>query len=367
MTHLAVALSMAAMLAGQQAQTDATGRVTGRVVVAGSTTPVAGAEVTLVPVRRATTTTPPPPMPPGPPPQRITDEDGHFTFERIRLGEYHVSVSKAGFAQELPAFAGGTPPTQPIVVTAGQIVDVGDLVLARGGAIAGRVLDASGEPIVAASVTALRRVQPRSPRATGPPFIPIGGSAQTNDLGEFRLFGVAPGEYAIAAAPPRSQSGLTSATATSVQTTTYYPGIINPLDASIVTVTAGDTVNGIEVRLATAMAFLVSGVVVNESGAPVDGAMVRLMPVGRPGMFDDFRTSVRTASDGRFTIGGVVAGTYRAFASVPVTTWSSGDGAGGVVIGGTVSGFVGGSPAAPADVVVGSENVSGVRIVIQAR
>jgi len=71
----------------------------------------------------------------------------------------------------------------------------------RQAAIVGRVLDENGEPIANANVMAWRR----PPVANGAPvparlgLIPAASAAQTNDLGEFRLFGLAPGEVYVQA------------------------------------------------------------------------------------------------------------------------------------------------------------------------
>lgn len=266
MAYLLLAFSMAVAFGGQASQTDTTGRVTGRVVIAGGTMPVAGALVILTPIRRGPAMPSPPPMPPGPPPQRTTDEDGRFVFERMRSGEYVIRVSKAGFAQELPAFADGAPPRPPLRIVSGQILDLGDLLLSRGVAISGRVLDASGEPLPEARVVALRRFSPRGAPRESLPLLPVGTAAQTNDLGEFRLFGMAPGDYAIAATPSRPMTGAT--TSPTVPTTTYFPGTADPAAASTVTVSAGDTAPGIEIRVVSVPAFRVSGGVV---GGVVNG------------------------------------------------------------------------------------------------
>jgi len=317
--------------------------VGGRVVVAGSTSPVAGADVMLVQVRSGPAM--PQPMP-GAPLRRTTDDAGRFVFEEIPAGDYLVRASKAGFFEDGPAFTAAARPTTPVAIAGA--VDLGDLPLARGGAIAGRVLDSTGEPVAGAQVVAMHRVPRHDPREDTPSWFPAGAMEHTNDLGEFRLFGVPPGECLVAAAPARSPAGAT--TAATIETTTFAPGTIDPRAAARVTVASGDTVNGIEIRLVGVPAFQVSGIVVDQAGRPIANATVHLMAVDRARMIGGLMGDVPTDRDGRFAIAGIVAGTYHIFASVRMETWSAGA-----------------APPPQQDVVVIDSNVSGVRIVIQAR
>src|SRR5439155_17952483 len=61
--------------------------------------------------------------------------------------------------------------------------------------ITGRVLDEEREPAPYAQIMALRYRYTQ----TGKQLIPM-GSASTNDLGEYRVFGLAPGRYFLSAA-----------------------------------------------------------------------------------------------------------------------------------------------------------------------
>jgi protocatechuate 3,4-dioxygenase beta subunit len=64
--------------------------------------------------------------------------------------------------------------------------------------ISGRVLDDEGEPIPHVQVHAMtyRYMQGRKQ------LMPT-GNASTNDLGEYRIFGLPPGKYFVSANPPR--------------------------------------------------------------------------------------------------------------------------------------------------------------------
>src|SRR5207244_11286401 len=131
-------------------------------------------------------------------------------------------------------------------------------------------------------------------------------------------------------------------------------------------------VNNISFAIQSAPAFRISGIVVDENGTPVVGAMVTIMGDPRNGMwFMGPGGSARSGEDGRFVIAEVTAGSYRVSASVPVimrgtgtgsATWSSG--VSGGIVGGISTGIVGGSEQ-PTEVVVTDADVGGVRVTVR--
>jgi hypothetical protein len=195
------------------------------------------------------------------------------------------------------------------------------------------------------------------------------GPQQTNDLGEFRIAGLAAGEYVVAASRGSQLAlpigGLVSSTRQGARTTiatTYYPGTTDQNGASPIVVGAGVEIGNITFTAQSVPAHYVSGVVVDENGAPLAGAMVTLMvdprtggvPIGPAG-------SARTAADGSFSIGDVPAGSYRLNASVPIV-WNNSGSAGGIVSSTSVL-----RPGVPqqTEVVVTDADVSGLQIVVR--
>jgi hypothetical protein len=365
----------------------ATGRIAGRIVAEGANTPIAGARVTLFPSL--------PPRPGGPigpgrmmwrPIQTQTDDDGRFVFEKVDAGPYRLDVQKAGFATV------GEPGQAPATVVApGKTSDVA-VTLQRGGVITGKVLDAQGEPLADVRMMAMRRLNRQAIPAQAANAIFLapaaaGGQQQTNDLGEFRLANLAPGEYYVAAMPnnggmPFGGPGTTPTSTGKASLTTYYPGTNDQAAASPITVTAGETVYSIVFSLQSAPGFRVTGRVVDENGAPVSGAMVMLMPA-RPAGFMGGPSHAASSEDGGFTFVDIPSASYRVNASIPiqlgngrggVVTSSGAIGAGSTVTtsGGTFSSWTSassgrraaGSTDAAVDVSVNDADVSGIRVVV---
>jgi hypothetical protein len=350
----------------------ATGRVAGRVLAEGANTPIAGARIMLMPSGQPT-------GPMGMPAMAVTDANGRFAIERVAAGSYLVNLQKAGFA---PIFD-STGPLPTIAVAAGQSLDDVVFRLQKGGAITGRVVDANGEPVPEISIMAMRR----SPSSAAADFFvpaPMQGGQITNDIGEFRIAGLAPGEYVVAAmaggfpafaqggmnvAPPLASGGRSTAA------TTYYPGTADRDAAGAIVITPGAEVGNIVFSLQTVPAFNISGIVVDEAGSPIANAMVMLMGDPRSGMFGP-GGNAQSQDDGRFVIGGVPAGSYHVTATIMMmggqpfdptvagqsggsVAWSSGAAGGGAGF----FAFSAGGPTAPTEVVVTDSDVENVRVV----
>ena len=359
--------------------------IAGRVTVDGTNAPLADARVMLFPAGR------PPTMPFGPPPQTTTDQDGRFVFSGLKPGEYRIDVQRTGYAPLEAAPARG----RTIQLADGQSIDNLILQLQKGAVISGRIVGPSGEPQSDVRMMALRRITGPGTQSRLIPA-PMQGMQQTNDLGEFRLSGLPPGEYYVSAAPhiqsPFGAPGITPPAAQdtprTAPTTTYYPGTTDAAAAQPIAVARGAEVGNISFMLLSLPAFRISGVVVDENGNPVAGAMVMLMGDPRNGVLMGPVGNGRSGDDGRFAIENVVSGTYRASASVPIAMGGPGGGSfvswgttggsvtasagGGVSSGVVISSYDGGRGVVPggarqmdpaAEVLVTDSNVAGVRIV----
>jgi carboxypeptidase family protein len=280
------------------------GSITGRVVEEGANTPLADALVTV-------TKSPVAGQLPEAPREAMTNGDGRYRFEQLTPGRYGVSVQRTGYASASP------PNPSPSVVIDGD-KPATELVIAlpRGAVIAGRVLDANGQPRADVRVMAMRRA-PGLPTGR---LVSLGPFALTNDLGEFRIHSLAAGEYVVQATAntrwlPQSAKGQTRPSLVTVPT--YYPGTIDAESAQPVTVAAGQTLT-IEIGLQQAPTYSITGVVVDESGRPLANAGVTITPDrGSHLWMAGPATRARTEDDGSFTLDGLIGGVYVLNAAVP--------------------------------------------------
>jgi len=176
---------------------------TGRAVIAGL---VVSDGPTPSPVRRAVVTA----VMTGQDVSRttVTDDDGRFELASLAPGRYTLSATKA--AHLVAAYGAkrpGRPGTSLSLNDAQELRNV-RLTMARGGVLAGAVRDANGRPIPGLAVLALNVTEPASTRADGGTGIP-----STDDRGQFRFFGLPPGDYVVLATGQRTPGQRSEPTA----------------------------------------------------------------------------------------------------------------------------------------------------------
>ena len=323
-----------------------TARVTGRVVDTETVEPISGARVTLA---LAPGTRPATPAAQAPRPLiATTNPEGVFVVAEVPTGRWSVRVQKTGY------FVVGDNPQDPVIDVTGNVT-LPDIQLDRGGSIDGRVLDVKGNRVSDVLVVATSQV--RQPNGT---LRPGGRSAtvQTNDLGEFRLAGLPPGEYYVFSQPPIAPALLNNqAPSTTVYIRTYYPGVADMARATLFTVTRGVTTSALDLTLVSVVAYQVSGIAVDAAGRPAPRANVVLLPAAPTRVTPPINATA--LSDGTFRIVNVPGGTYRIDATMPVVAAGTG-----------TSTSVPSGPSAPQpsfpEVVVNAD-VTGMRVLVRPR
>jgi hypothetical protein len=111
------------------------------------------------------------------------------------------------------------------------------------------------------------------------PSTEAGPTRPSDDLGRFRVGGLAPGVYYVEAlsgafADPSAAGGFA---------VTFYPGTASPSVAQAVRLTPGNDVTNISFALSPAKMARVSGTIVDSEGRPLGGSTVMLMPSERSG------------------------------------------------------------------------------------
>jgi len=309
----------------QQAPPTPQGRLTGRVLAADNGRPLKRARVFINAAE----------LPGGR--GALTDDQGVFDFTELPAGRYTINASKAGFVQ---LSYGQRRPLQagtPIQLLDGQQLKGLEFRLPRGSVVAGAVYDEDGEPMPGVAVRVMRYQYLQGERRLTP-----AGTAQTDDKGAYRVWGLMPGDYYInavarnfnggppgrggfgpgggrgpsagsgraggfapgAAAPSDDEEALAYAP-------TYYPGASNVNDAKPVTVGLSQEVLDISFNMQLVRASRISGHVTNADGSDVTSGNVNLMNDGAPGRGQiGVNYGSRIDWDGTFSIANVPPGRY---------------------------------------------------------
>jgi protocatechuate 3,4-dioxygenase beta subunit len=203
-----------------------------------------------------------------------TDSTGRFEFKNLDPGQYRLSAQRSGFVRQE---YGQTKPEEPgavLSLSPGQKVSDISIQLIPAGVITGHVFDDDGDPVQGAQVSTLRYAYRNGQRE-----LAHAGEARTNDLGEFRIYGLAPGQYIVEAEKqPRLLAALKSE---SGYVPIYYPGVVDAERAAPITVRAGEEFPSADITLQTTHTVTLRGHVVSGmGGGPALHAQIYLLSQG---------------------------------------------------------------------------------------
>ena len=312
----------------KRAEPTGTARIRGRVVSADRGMPVRRASINLMTVSPSPSMrSAPAELGPGAPPGRsgqpvmprraTTDSEGQFEFAGLPAGTYRITASPAQYSsQYLSMSYGASKPMGMYWPEQGQTIELKDgesfdkvvISLPRGGIVTGRVTDENGDPMARVQVYTMA-FPPGMSRAQR-----MGAGTSTDDLGQFRLWGLNAGDFIVVAdarsnsfvgpnAPPETEEDRTG------YVTTYYPGTLDEGMAQRVRVKVGEEIQGIDIRVGQARLYHLSGFVVDSKGRPLAGANGQLMRRGSTlGVMPLF---AMTDAKGQFQMRNVPPGDYR--------------------------------------------------------
>lgn len=290
----------------------------------------------------------------------VSAANGRFVFRGLPASTYTLRAEAPGYVDN---------PTALRVAGAVAFVEIRDkqpsavttLRLWKQAVITGTVLDEAGEPVIAASVRAYRRVVSRF----GQLSYDAPDSASTDDRGRYRLSRLDPGDYLVVV--PQSHSTLPAAAAdaalqslmsgqmpegglnalgnagtslmdpravrigewrlssTNVQSpgatdatqlayrTVFYSSAFMPAEATWLSLRSGEERGGVDFALQPVPTGRITGVVTGPSGS-LGGLPIRLVPAsgrlaGDPAALDV--ATGQTQADGRFALLAVPPGDYR--------------------------------------------------------
>ena len=163
----------------------------------------------------------------------------------------------------------------------------------------GRILNGSEQPLTGILVAAMKASYRDGQREFSDSH-----TAFTDDHGEFRIAGLAPGHYYIKATAPRGwEKGPAPA---KVYVPVFYPGVADPSQTQPVDLRPGDEMNGINLTLNLQRAVHVKGRILISNGRGAKGAEVSLSQLPSSG----YVIEAEADAAGRFDIAAVPPGSY---------------------------------------------------------
>ena len=219
-----------------------------------------------------------------------SDADGRFTFDGLPAGWYRVIAHPLN---GLVPYSG----SREVTLTDGLTVDL-TIRAQRTGAIAGRIQNKHGDRLLGLKVHAVRRTLV----GTHETLTNAGPEATTDDLGEYRLFNLTPGEYYVVATAGRDLAPTATASGDG-HAETYFPGSRSITTAKTVVVRPGRDSAGINFRQVPVRLASLAVRPRDSAGRPLGRqSQISLTRLDRPYLSSSFTSaSLRTDGTAHFT------------------------------------------------------------------
>ncbi len=228
----------------------------------------------------------------------LSDAEGRFVFHGVAGGDYRVTASRPGFIDPQMGTYAPIVNLNPLQGFRSVVVKLEPLAV-----VAGKIVDEDGDPIRNATVQLARYRYFEGRRRLSP----AGGSANTNDRGEYRIFDIMPGRYYLVA--HHHQVALWGGSSQGFGTS-YYPGARQASQASTIEVAAGQELRSVDFRLPLEPLYKLA-VRTTPAGPRVNAAAIEIHPLDGEPMFRGFASSVSRRPDGTMEYDRLHAGRYR--------------------------------------------------------
>ena len=241
-------------------------------------------------------------------------------FRNVAPGRYAISVSRDGFIPQEDRKRGLTVSGLSVTVAAGQTLKDITLPMVPAPALAGTVFDPHGEPLAAALVRAYQRVY--TPYGT----LKIVKKGMTNDLGEFRLFGLNFGACVVSAgygdrdrasAVGKTQLSANVSKADDGYATAFYDGTDDMSRAAAAQLAPGLDASSLNIYLRDSARFKIRGQVL-----PII-AETKIIVAPKGSDLSEADYFIQPDASGAFEIRGLSTGSYVLLATAAAGTLSS--------------------------------------------
>lgn len=249
----------------------------------------------------------------------VTDDEGRYLFSRLPEGRYRVSAVRARY---LPGWYGQEHPGASglhVTLTSGLWLSDVDIRLWAPAVISGDVRTRMGDPVPAITVTAYRRtVTPGVARLTP------AGSAETDDLGRYRIHGLVPGSYVVGTSPAQVDLDALNG----VFTPQYFPGADAAAWAIPVDAQSGFDFGAVNFVLSIVDGLPVTGTIRTLAGSDAGTAGARVtisapqVTFSHEPLVHRQLAQVQADAEGRFVFPAVPPGTWEVEALGEAGSWA---------------------------------------------
>lgn len=244
------------------------------------------------------------------------DEKGHFAISGIVPGRYVLYAQRDGYLRGTVARSAGARLPAVMDLDEGQVLSDIEIPMKRWSVIAGRIRFNDAEPAASALVQVYQDTFARGRRSYR-----LVASTRTDDRGEYRVAGIPPGSYYVAASYDRpvpvdfEERDLVDAAGRPVPefryTTTFYPGAVKLGEAAKLRVGLGEEVEGVDIFLERARVVRIRGRALNG----LTGETLRLPNLTLRRLSGDGRASINASINAKpyhdgFEIRGIPEGSY---------------------------------------------------------
>ena len=270
----------------------ATGSIAGRLLDAATGQPIVGGVIVLREVASRD--------------QRVvsTSDTGEFVLVDLPATAFSLHASAVGYVGPQFGQRHLLDEGVPIALRIGETRRGVDVALPPGGTITGRVTTENGQPLAFAEVEALRPQLENAQRVLTPV-----GRDESNERGEFRIIGLPPGHYYVAAIDP-ADPGTEDATGQLHWAQTFYPGTASAAAAERVRLASGTTLTAVDFPLLGVSRVSVRGRLVFPDNTELATGSVIMSPESVEGLGLGAGLAGLVRPDGTFEFANVSPGSY---------------------------------------------------------
>jgi protocatechuate 3,4-dioxygenase beta subunit len=244
-----------------------------------------------------------------PPLVLTTDAGGRYSVDDLEPGSYSVMSEKRGYLDRVFGQRGRTIHGPALRCDSGKDLADVDFHLIATGVITGRVLGEDNLPRIKADVQAF------SPQyVSGERRLIVAGHASTNDLGEYRIYGLSPGRYFVSTSEDDPHGHqvvrrVKGAPPEEEYIPTLYPGASSLDRALSVDVPSGGEAQGIDIIALKSRSFHIRGKLMGWDPAN-HSTRIQLTTVGTQWSMNGAVGDIAPDTRGNFEFSGVTPGSY---------------------------------------------------------